>query len=156
MGTRMTACEAMQRHTRRRDVRAGEARARVHAPHGTHVSRLRSGQTVGGCALSLAYHDTYPCASTHPAEHPLPGWQRAMQQTHSRPARSAFLRTTLKHVRWDCTHIERDEQDPISRGVAEQATESDRHTDYAGQTRAGSNPSTPRWTPQRGLSHTST
>ena len=95
----------------------------------THVGRFRGGQTAGGCAPSLACHDMSPCASTRPAEHPLPDWQRAMQQTHPARRGAPHRRTTLQHVWWE-THPQCKvvNNSPISRGAAEQAASTCKQT----------------------------
>ena len=70
---------------------------------------------------------------------------------------SAITRRRVTHSseRWDCTHIERDEHDPISLGAAEQAAWTDQHTRHAGPTWTRPDRGTSGWTPGVGR-HTCT
>ena len=141
-------------HTRQRDVWAGEAETRVRALHNTHgtagsrradcrrlhLHRLQSGNKyIAHC-------------ERRPARYPPPGWRRATTVEASAITRR---RVTHSSERWDCTHIERDEHDPISRGAAEQAARTDQHTGHAGPTWTRPDRGTSGWTPGLGR-HTCT
>ena len=155
MGTRMTTCEAMWRHTRRRDVRAGVGQSTCACTTWTHMLAVFAADRLSAAALSHRLVMTCYHARAHVRQSTPYLTGKGPCSRHVSPARGALLRFTLEHVRWDCTHIERDEHDPISRGAAEHATRTDQHTRHAGPTCTRPYRGTSGWTPRVGR-HTCT
>jgi hypothetical protein len=119
MGTRMATCEAMQRHTRRRDVRAGVGQSTYACTTWTHMLAVFAADRLSAAALSHRLVMTCYHARAHVRQStPYQTGKGPCSRTHVSPARSALLRFTLEYERREHT---RNGTDPISRGAAEQA-----------------------------------
>ena len=136
MGTRMATCEAMQRHTRRRDVRAGVGQSTYACTTWTHMLAVFAADRLSAAALSHRLVMTCYHARAHVRQSTPYLTGKGPCSRHVSPARSALLRLTLEYERREHT---RKGTDPISRGAAEQATGSDQCKDYAGRTRTRPN-----------------
>ena len=128
MGTRMATCEAMQRHTRRRDVRAGVGQSTYACTTWTHMLAVFAADRLSAAALSHRLVMTCYHARAHVRQSTPYLTGKGPCSRHVSPARGAFPRSTLEYERREHT---RNGTDPISRGAAEQAARLDQHIRHA-------------------------
>ena len=105
-------------------MRAGVGQSTCACTTWTHMLAVFAADRLSAAALSHRLVMTCNHARAHVRQSTPYMYQtgKGPCNRHVSTARGALLRFTLEHVRWDCTHIERDEHDPISRGAAEHAT----------------------------------
>ena len=128
MGTRMATCEAMQRHTRRRDVRAGVGQSTYACTTWTHMLAVFAADRLSAAALSHRLVMTCYHARAHVRQSTPYLTGKGPCSRHVSPARGALLRLTLEYERREHT---RNGTDPISRGAAEHAAWLDQHIRHA-------------------------
>ena len=128
MGTRMATCEAMQRHTRRRDVRAGVGQSTYACTTWTHMLAVFAADRLSAAALSHRLVMTCYHARAHVRQSTPYLTGKGPCTRHMWPARGAFPRSTLEYERREHT---RNGTDPISRGAAEHAAWLDQHIRHA-------------------------
>ena len=136
----MATCEAMPRHTRRRDVRAGVGQSTYACTTWTHMLAVFAADRLSAAALSHRLVMTCYHARAHVLQSTPYLTGKGPRNGHTRQDAERCTDDLHRNtIGGNTPTVQRSEQIPISRGAAERATGSDQCKDYAGRTRTRPN-----------------